>query len=162
MKYRSYKNFNADSFLADVRSLDFGSRFDDANQLYDNLTQRFRKVIDKHAPLKTRIIRGNSAPFMNRELNKAIYVRSNLKKKFNKNPSKENELKFKKQRNRCVSLRKKAIKAHFKKATENGHMSNKEFWNLVKPFLSNKGGLAENDIMLVTDDKIVTDDFRNI
>ena len=96
---------------------------------------------------------------MNRELNKAIYVRSNLKKKFNKNPSKENELKFKKQRNRCVSLRKKAIKAHFKKATENGHMSNKEFWNLVKPFLSNKGGLAGNDIMLVTDDKIVTDEL---
>ena len=38
-------------------------------------------------------------------------------------------------------------------------MSNKEFWNLVKPFLSNKGGLAENDIMLVTDDKIVTDEL---
>ena len=72
VKYRSYKNFNEDSFLADVRSLDFGSRFDDANQLYDNLTQRFRKVIDKHTPLKTRIKRGNSAPFMNRELNKAI------------------------------------------------------------------------------------------
>ena len=160
VKYRSYKNFNEDSFLADVRSLDFGSRFDDANQLYDNLTQRFRKVIDKHAPLKTRIKRGNSAPFMNRELSKAIYVRSNLKKKFNKNPSKENELKFKKQRNRCVSLRRKAIKTHFKKATENGHMSNKGFWNLVKPFLSNKGGLAENDIMLVTDEKIVTNELE--
>ena len=39
-------------------------------------------------------------------------------------------------------------------------MSNKEFWNLVKPLLSNKGGLAENDIMLVTDDKIVTDELE--
>ena len=39
-------------------------------------------------------------------------------------------------------------------------MSNKEFWNLVKPFLSSKGGLAENDIMLVTNDKIVTDELE--
>ncbi len=159
VKYRSYKNFNADNFLADIRSLDFGSRFDNANQLYNNLTKGFRKLVDKHAPLKTRVKRGNSAPFMNRELIKAIYVRSNLKTKFNKIPSKENDLKFKKQRNKCVSLRKKAIKAHFRKATENGQMSNKEFWNLVKPFLSNKGGLAENNIMLVTDDKIVTDEL---
>ncbi len=39
-------------------------------------------------------------------------------------------------------------------------MSNKEFWNLVKPFLSNKGGLAKNDIMLVTDEKIVSDELE--
>ena len=39
-------------------------------------------------------------------------------------------------------------------------MSNKEFWNLVKPFPSNKGGLAENDIMLVTDEKFVTNELE--
>ena len=94
MKYRSHKNVNADSFLADVRNLDFESRFDDAYQLYDNLTLRFQKVIDKHAPLKTRIKRGNNAPFMNHELYKPIYVRLNLKKEFNKNPNEENEQKF--------------------------------------------------------------------
>ena len=50
------------------------------------------------------------------------------------------------------------MKNHFKEATENGTMSNKEFWNLVKPFLSNKGGLASSDISLVRNDTIVTDD----
>ena len=33
------------------------------------------------------------------------------------------------------------MKSHFKKATKNGTMSHKEFWDLVKPFLSNKGDL---------------------
>ena len=37
-------------------------------------------------------------------------------------------------------------------------MSNKEFWDLVKPFLSNKGGLTSSDISLVRNDTIVTDD----
>ena len=77
-----------------------------------------------------------------KQLQKAMYARSWLKKKFNKNPTTENRIKFKKQRNKCVSIRKKAMKSHFKEATKNGMMSNKEFWNLVKPFLSNKGGGA--------------------
>ena len=37
-------------------------------------------------------------------------------------------------------------------------MSNKAFWDLVKPFLSNKGGLTCNEISLVNGDRIVTDD----
>ena len=85
-------------------------------------------------------------------------MRARLKQRLNKHPSKQNEVAFKKQRNRCFALRKKAIKNHFKRVTSNGLMSNKAFWNLVKPFLSNKGVLACTDISLIKDDKIVTDD----
>ena len=46
-----------------------------------------------------------------------------------------------------------------KQITSNGFMSNKAFWDLVKPFLSNKGVLAGTDISLIKDDKIVTDDL---
>ena len=103
---------------------------------------------------------GNSAPFMMHELNKGIYTKTRLKKKFNKNPTEENESNFKRQRNKCVSLSRKAIKQHFKKATENGLVSNRAVWNLVKPFLSNKGGLASNDIALIKKNEIVTDDQK--
>ena len=39
-------------------------------------------------------------------------------------------------------------------------MLTRAFWNLVKPFLSNKGGLAGNDISLVRNAKIVTEDRK--
>ena len=157
INYRSYKKFDEKKFLSDVKlaKFDVGK---DPKQAYDNLVCIFRKLVDKHAPLKTKVLRGNSAPFMTRELKKGIYTRTRLKKRYNKNPTKENELNFKRQRNKCVALRKKAIKQHFKKATETGPVSNRDFWNLVKPFLSNKGGLAGNDISLVKNDKIVTED----
>ena len=158
IKYRSYKNFQADAFLNDVRDLDLQPRENDPDHFYCCLTNRFRALVDKHAPLKTRILRGNTAPFMNKDLQKAIYIRSNLKKKFNELGTRESELKYQKQRNKCVSLRKKAIKAHFKKATEKGVVSNSDCWNLVKPFLSNKGGLSGNDIALVKEGKLITDD----
>ena len=110
-------------------------------------------------PYELKQLEGMMHPhFMNKTWRKEIYNRTRLQKKFKKNRTRENELNFKKQRNKCVSLRKKAIKNHFKRVTENGVMTNKDFWKLVKPFLTNKGGLSGNDILLVKDDKIITED----
>ena len=94
-------------------------------QSYDHLTNTFRNIVDKHAPIKTKLLRGNNASFMNPELRKAMYTRARLKRRLNKHPSNQNEVAFKKQRNRCDALRKKAIKNHFKRVTNNGLMSNK-------------------------------------
>ena len=156
--YRTFKNFNSNDFLLDVRNIGLDCNVDDPNNLYTDLSVKFRKVVDKHAPLKKKFLKGNNVPFMNRNLKKAIYVRKNLKKKFIKNSTNENKARFKKHRNKCVSLRKNAIRDHFKKATSKGLMSNKDFWNLVKPFLSNKGGLSESNITLVKGEKMITDD----
>ncbi len=156
--YRSYKKFSPENFLLDVKNASLLCFSDDPNFCYEDLENKFRKIIDKHAPLRTKIVRGNDAPFMNKTWRKEIYNRSRLHKEFKKNPSRESELNFKKQRNKCVSLRKKAIKSHFKKVTENGLMTNKDFWNLVKPFLTNKGGLSGSDILLVKDNEIISND----
>ena len=47
---------------------------------------------------------------------------------------------------------------HFKKAKKNDTLSNKDFCNLVKPFLSNKRELANSDISLVQNDTVITND----
>lgn len=81
-----------------------------------------------------------------------------MKKRFNKDPCNENRVKFREKRNKCVKLRREAIKDHFKKATSKGIMSYKEFWDLVESYLSNSGGLSDNKIMLIKDQKIITDE----
>ena len=160
MRYRSYKKFVPEKFLKDVKQAKFECDDHDSDKSSDHLTKTFRDLVEKHAPIKTKFLRGNNAPFMNPELKKGIYTRTRLKNRLNEHPSKENEIAFKKQRNRCVALRKKAIKNHFKKVTSDGLMSNKAFWDLVKPFLSNKGGMTGNEISLVNGDRIVTDDLE--
>ena len=60
-------------------------------------------------------------------MRKAIYARSRLRNKFCKNPSEENERKYKKQRHLCVSLRRKAIKQYFPNITSKVIVKNKEF-----------------------------------
>ena len=61
---------------------------DDPNENYRFITDTFIKIVERHAPLKKGSVRGNQAPFMNKELRKAIYNRSRLKTIFVKAPLK--------------------------------------------------------------------------
>ena len=88
--YRNYKNFDESKFIEDLIYTDFSLQSDDPNNNYSFLTREFSKIVEKHAPLRKKFIRGNHAPFMNKELRKAIYTRSRLCNKFCKSPLKEN------------------------------------------------------------------------
>ena len=114
-----------------------------------------------HAPLKTKIVKGNDAPFVDKQLRKAIYTRTRLKSKIHKNPSKENKIAYKKQRNFCVSLRRKCMKNYLKKLTEKGLAANKSFWKFMKPFLTNKGFIGNNDTTLIHKNKIISDEKQS-
>ena len=54
------------------------------------LSKKCLSVIDQHAPgVKTKCVRENQAPFMNKELSKAIMRRSKLRKVHKKLKTKE-------------------------------------------------------------------------
>ena len=119
------------------------------------------KVANKHAPLRKKTIRGNHAYFVNKELHKAIFTRSRLRNKMCQNPISENINTYKKQRNKCVSLRRQYIKQHLAKITEKCVTTNKEFWNFIKPFVTNKGfSNKNNDIILKNKKKIINDEKK--
>ena len=107
--YRNYKKFNEANFLNDVKNCDFSLKTDEPNENYDFLTNTFINIVNNHAPLKKKFIRGNQAPFMTRNLRKEIHTKSSFRNEFCKNPTKENEKLYKKQRNKCVALRRKCI-----------------------------------------------------
>ena len=86
---------------------------------YDDLTIIFQSTLDNHVPLKQKQVRGNQAPFMTKELSKAIMTRSRIKNKYNKWPSRENFLALKQIKNKCTNLTKTAKKQYFAKSAEN-------------------------------------------
>ena len=96
---RNYKNFDEFKFLNDLDKaiITFDNR--NPNQNYNVLSNRFLKVVNVHFPLKAEIVRDNDSPFVEKQLRKVTYTRSMLKRKVHKNPSKENKLAYKKQRN---------------------------------------------------------------
>ena len=96
----------------------------DPNVNYKSITENFLEAIDKHAPLKKKLVKGNQAPFMNRDFQKAIYTTTRLKSKYWRDPSRENELAYKKLR---VSIRRKSITSYLNKFTDKGLETNKSF-----------------------------------
>ena len=115
IEYRNYKTFDQNEFLRNLYQELIKSNSCNGEQQYDIFPSIFRRVLDKHAPLKMKKRRGNQAKFMTKELRKAIMVRSRLKDKYLKRPSRENFLAYKKAKNICNSLNNKAKRITLKK-----------------------------------------------
>ena len=115
-------------------------------------------MVNKHAPLKTKIVRGSNAPLVNKTLRKEIYKRSALRNKFLKDSSDSNWQNYRKQRNKRDKITRKCIKEHFKNitsmVTRHGIMTNRKFWATIKHFLTNKGMIRSNVISLKQGDDV--------
>ena len=88
-------------------------------ELYKNCEDQYTifEVLNYHAPLKQKSVRGNHPPFLTRELSKGIMTKSKV----------ENFVAYKRAKNKCNSLTRKPKRKFFKEATKSGVMSNRTF-----------------------------------
>ena len=157
IEYGNHSKFSPEAFLHELdQELNKDIIYNSQDKQYDLFSDIFRAVLDHNAPLKCKRIRGNQAKFMTKELSKSIMNRSRFKNRYLKWPSRENFLAYKKAKNLCNSLNRKAKKTYLEKATENGIIGSKKFWSTVKPFLSSKGFIHNNDIKIqIGNNKII-------
>ena len=114
-------------------------------------------MLDKHAPLKQKGLRGNNAPFMNQSLSKAIMIRSKFKNIFNKYPTNRNKSIYNKQRNYCVNLLRREKKKYYNNLDLHIFKDNKTFWQRVKPLFSDKQKGTQRNITIVENNIVITD-----
>ena len=76
--YQNYKQFDEEKFVKNVKATDFSF----PNENYPVLSYTLSKLVDRHAPLKIKMQRGNHAPFVSKEMRKAICARSRFRNKF--------------------------------------------------------------------------------
>ena len=124
---------------------------------YESFDKEFLKVLNKHAPLKKKVIRANHVPYMTKDLSKAIMKRSQLENKYIKNPTVENRNMYKKHKNFCSKLYKKERRNFYSQLDIKNITDNKQFWKTMKPFLSEKCTYASK-ITLVDNDNVISDD----
>lgn len=131
--------------------------FDDVNDKLFAFEQLYNDTLDEHAPLKQTIVRGNQVPYMNEQWRKAIRHRNKLWRKFTKYRTDTNYKQYKIHRNKCTSLRRKAIKGDFlKKSTSSENP--REFWNAYRPFLHGK----QSRLMILSLKKIMLSSLRRM
>ena len=101
--------------------------------------------------MKEKYIRRNQKPFMNKSVQKAIMVRTQLLNKFRKENPFINKLAYKRQRTFCTKLIKKTKRNFYYNLNVNKITDNKSFWKTVKPSFTEKT-LKDEKIVLVEND----------
>ena len=157
-----YKKFNLEQFQMELKEKLDGISINS----FDIFLEEFGTRLNKFAPLKEKKIRFNSGIYMTKSLKKAIKLRFQLKRKFNKNKSEENSKTHKQQKNYCVKLLRETKIEYFQNMDVNKANDNKMFWKTVKPRFSNKCKtantitLTEGD-MIIKKEKVIADTFNN-
>ena len=150
--YRDYNKFKVNLFRNQL--LEQLTSIGD-NITYEKFETIFIRLLELHAPMKTKFMRANNGPFINKTLSKAIMTRSRLRNKFLKCPSHINEHNYKKQRNYCTSLFRKEKKKFYNNIDISLITDNKKFWQTVKPFFSGKH-FGKKKVILVEDENIIS------
>ena len=157
--YRSYKHFNEELYLKDLQSAPFhvSNVFTDVDDQYWFYCKMLNEIIDQHAPLKKRTVQAKQLPYMNDALRKAINVKGSLRRRFNKTKSNYTWRKYRNQRNYVTKLKRSSLQKYFNKECNEQSKTNKTIWNVVRPFISNKGNMHYQDISLYEQNRIMTD-----
>ena len=124
-----------------------------------HLKETCLSVVNTISPLKSRFIKGNQAPFVNKETQQGVMVTSKLRKKYLKSRSESDKKSYNKQRNKCVSLLRKTKKTYYSNLNVKDVVGNKKFWKTLESFFSDKSNNFEN-ISLIENDNLLTDDLE--
>ena len=146
--YRDYKNFNNEYFQNDLKN-----GLSKCPKNYESFENVFVTVLDRHAPRKTKILRGNQKPHVDKNLRKAIMKRSELKSKANRTKRPKDISDYKKQRNLVVRLNKERRIEYFENLETS--KNSKPFWNKCKPYFSNKHAHGESKIILIEKGNVI-------
>eukprot|EP00794_Sanderia_malayensis_P000652 gene652-1320_t len=151
--YRDYKTWSQEKFENELSS----NMLSSLPTEYKHFEKIFTNTLDGNAPQKTKIVRANNKPHMNKELRKAIMRRSQLKNIANKTNKKEDIKRYREQRNVVVRMNKNAKREYYRSIQAKSIENDKKFWKTMKPLFSNVNPMSEK-INLIENGKILSND----
>ena len=111
---------------------------------YDGFEEILLNLLPSQAPFKKRMVRANQRVFMNKEIHKAVMVRSRLRNKFLEEKAAFSSEACNKQRNYCVKLIRQSKIKYFGNLNVKNITDNKTFWKTFGPNFSIKKPINEN------------------
>ena len=154
--YRSYKHFDENSFKYDLSYAPFhvSEIVDDIDDIYWFTENLISGVINDHAPFKRKRMPARPVSFMNSELRKEIHKKSMYSNKYFKMGRTHSLWEhYRKSRNRATKLKGKSVNEYFSKKCRKSSFRKypKDFWNTLKPFISNRSN-AQDSYFTALDD----------
>jgi hypothetical protein len=156
--YRSFKKFDEKKYLDELSNVPFNDCYisPDGNEQINTFMNLFEGTVNKHAPLKFKTIKKIAPPFMNGNLRKAIFKKCMLRNRFFKCRTDTNWNLYRDQRNKVTKLRRDSIRNYFQIKVQ-GINNSKDFWKIIRPFISDKSKIGYENVILREGDSLITD-----
>ena len=138
IRYWNFRNFDNELFINEVKNSIEQEYCQNQSLEFGSFKKKVDNILQKHAPLRKRYVRANQVPFIDKNINKHIMKRSRLRNKFLNTKSDIDPKAYNTQQNVCVSLIRQAKKQFFSNLDTNVFTENKTFWEILKPFLTEK------------------------
>ena len=151
--YRNYSNFSQKDFQSDLML-----NIREGKKNYLEFEKNFVETLDKNAPKKTKIFRGNHTSYMNKILRKAVMKCSQLGNKANKMHDPKDISKYKKQRNCVVKLNNQSKQEYFDNF--NPFLYSKPSWKSCKLYISNKHSFGGSKNAFNENGEIATENIK--
>ena len=151
INYRDYKNFDNEKFWSDIFKMNLNTTD------LEGFMKTVFHIFNKHAPIKRKYIRANEAPFMTKDLHKAIVKRSKLRNMFLKSGNLSDRKNYTSQINLCKKLLKNTKRTCFNNVDNRKVTDNRTVWKTVVPLFSNKFSNSEK-INLTEGNKTISND----
>ena len=138
--YRKLKNFCSASFRSDIAKQNWESleQIHDPNVMWNEWKRMFLSCADKHAPLRTKRVRGTKSPWINTTVKRLMHERDILKIKAIRTREHRDWLKFKKHRSFVNNQIKAAKEEYYSNAFRENEGSIRNTWRVINELTSRK------------------------
>ena len=140
INYRSYKTFNENAFRQDLELAPWSvlDMEDDPNDAWTTWRTLYNEVLDQHAPLKTRRIKSNSAPWINDSILTAMQHRDETHEQARRFNTSELWTAYRDARNNVGNIVRQAKAEYYKEIVEQNVFDSKALWKSLKVILPGK------------------------
>ena len=129
--YRDYRCFGRSKFKNNLNE-----KLSEGISNCDSFETTFIELLNKHVPLRKKLLRANHAPYITKTLRKAIMRRSQLETKDLKSKTQADLKPYKLHKNFCSKICKKERRKYHESLDLKNILDTKKFWKTMEPFLS--------------------------
>ena len=154
IKYRNFKNLNADEFVKSLECTAWDSAFvfDDINNIVDSIEKMLIEVVDMYMPLNhKRVKKQNQPAWMNDEIINSIRNRDNLLKRARKSNIPADWALYKHARCKTTNMIQFSKRQFIQESIENSQGNPKGIWNILKLLSGKKNNPITIDELKIND-----------
>ena len=124
--YWDYRYFDRSKFKNNLNE-----KLSEGISNYESLETTFIEVLDKHAPLRKKLLRAKHAPYITKTLRKTIMRRSQLETKYLKTKTQTDLKLYKKHKNFCSKLYKRERRKYCESLDMKNVLDSKKIWKMM-------------------------------